>query len=355
MEDRTIEPFLREAWYMACWPDDLEAGILARTILNQPLVLFRDANGRAVALEDRCCHRAAPLSYGKLVDAGLQCGYHGLVFDGAGKCVEIPGQATIPPMAGVRSYAVVEQDRVVWIWMGDPANADASKIVRYPWHNDSAKWPYCKETMHIKCNSMLMIDNLMDLTHLAYVHTKTIGGNPNAHVNARMEVARTDTGVRFVRWLDDCVPPPTYVKGAGFKGRVDRWQEFEYIVPSCVVQWTGALDVGKGATSNRDQDGFHLRILHAITPVSDNSCIYFWSAANGYRQSEPEATRELYGEIKPTFVEDVGILEGQQARIDSDRSRGLVGIRADNAMSQARRALRAALSSEAATPAKAAE
>ena len=355
MEDTTIEPFVRNAWYVACWPDEIDNGVLARTIMNEALVLFRDGAGKAAALEDRCCHRAAPLSYGKVVENGLQCGYHGLVFDGAGKCVEIPGQANIPPMAEVRSYPVVEKNRIVWIWMGDPALADESKIVPYPWHDDTAKWPYCKEVMHIKCNYMLMIDNLMDLTHLAYVHTKTIGGNPNAHVNAKMDIERTEHGAKYIRWMDDTIPPPTYVKGAGFKGKVDRWQEFEYVVPSTVVQWSGALDVGKGARENREQDGFHLRILHAITPVTETTCIYFWSAANGYRQDDPRATVELYGEINPTFIEDVGIIEGQQARLNNNPDRSLLGIRADNALSQARRALRAELAKESGVTAQAAE
>ncbi len=347
MMEATIEPFVRNAWYVACWPDEIDEGILARTILGEPMVLFRDADRKARALEDRCCHRAAPLHYGKLVEGGLQCGYHGLVFDGAGKCVDIPGQEIVPSIAAVRAFPIVERNRIVWIWMGDPALADESKIVAYPWHDDDAKWPYCKDVMHIKCNYALMVDNLMDLTHLAYVHTKTIGGNPSAHVNAKMDIERTPGGTKYIRWLDNSTPPPTYVKACGFTGAVDRWQEFEYVAPAAVLQWTGALDVGKGAHDNRDQPGFHLRILHAITPVSETSCIYFWSAANGYRQDDPAATPQLYSEIKPTFVEDVGIIEGQQARLDSDPGRSLVRIRADNALSLARQALRAMLAAEA--------
>jgi phenylpropionate dioxygenase-like ring-hydroxylating dioxygenase large terminal subunit len=214
MDDTTIEPFVRNAWYVACWPDEIDGGILARTIMKEHMVLFRDANGKASALEDRCCHRAAPLSYGKMVETGIQCGYHGLVFDGQGKCVDIPGQQNIPPMAGVRAYPVVERNKIIWIWMGEPALADESKIVPYPWHDDVAKWPYCKEVMHINCNYMLMIDNLMDLTHLAYVHTKTIGGNPSAHVNAKMDIERTEHGAKYMRWMDETVPPPTRARAS---------------------------------------------------------------------------------------------------------------------------------------------
>ena len=329
--------------------------MLARTIMNEALLFFRDANGKVGCVEDRCCHRGAPLSHGKVVENGLQCGYHGLVFDVNGKCVEIPGQDNIPPMAKVKSHPVVERQEFIWVWMGDPALADESKIVDWHYHDDPKKYPHRKATMPIKINYMMMIDNLMDLTHLGYVHTKTIGGNPKAHVNAKMETERTEHGARYIRWMLDALPPPTYVKGAGFTGKIDRWQEFEYIVPGSVRQWSGALEVGRGAYENRDQDGFHLLLYHGITPETENTSFYFWSAANGYRQDDPTATDELYTEVYPTFVEDVVIMEGQQQRLDADPDRPLLAIKADNALTHARRAFQKALDEERASMPQAAE
>ena len=238
--------FIRNAWYIAAWADELGQKPLARRICDEPVVLFRDQAGRAAALVDRCCHRAAPLSKGELVPAGIQCGYHGLVFDGSGRCVAVPGQANISDSVRVRSYPLVEKNQFVWIWMGDAAAADASKIVDFPYHDDKAQWPNKHDCYPIRANYMLMVDNLMDLTHLGYLHAKTVGGNPAAHVNAEMQTTRTATGIKFTRWMRDSVPPPSYVKAAGFKGRVDRWQEFEWVAPSSVLQWTGAADVGTG-------------------------------------------------------------------------------------------------------------
>jgi phenylpropionate dioxygenase-like ring-hydroxylating dioxygenase large terminal subunit len=226
VSDKVNAPFLRNAWYQAAWQEELDSGILARTIMNEPLVFFRDANGKVGCVEDRCCHRGAPLSHGKVVENGLQCGYHGLVFNTEGKCVEIPGQDNIPPAAQVRSRPVVQRQEFIWVWMGDPALADESKIVDWKYHDDPKKYPHRKATMPIKINYIMMIDNLMDLTHLGYVHTKTIGGNPKAHVNANMETTRTENGAKYIRWMLDALPPPTYVKGAGFTGKIDRWQEF---------------------------------------------------------------------------------------------------------------------------------
>lgn len=332
--------FIRNAWYIAAWADEVGQAPLARTILNEAIVLYRDLTGKVGALEDRCCHRGTPLRFGEVVEGGLQCGYHGLVFDCSGSCVSIPGQANIPAKARVRSYPIIEKDEFLWIWMGDAEDADTAKIVDYPFHNDHGKWPHKHEVYHIKAGYKLMVDNLMDMTHLGYVHKKTIGGNPKIHVSAQMVVTPKESGLHYIRWMLDCDPPPTYKKAVSFKGRVDRWQEFEFIAPGSIVQWSGALDVGMEAQQSRDQDGgFSLRLFHGLTPETDTSCFYFWSAANGYRQNEPEATQQLFTEISTAFMEDKAIVEGQQAMLEATGEDRLVDIVSDTARIHMRRTL----------------
>jgi vanillate O-demethylase monooxygenase subunit len=210
---------IRNAWYIAAWSDEIGHAPFARRILGEPIVMFRDFSGAIAALEDRCCHRGTPLALGEVVPQGLQCGYHGLVFDRGGKCVLVPGGHTIPPDACVRNYPVAEKDALVWIWTGDPARADRSLIVDYPYHNDTKDWPHKHTTYPIKWNYMLLIDNLMDLSHLGFIHKETIGGmSPAPHVGARMRTVKTTTGVRFERWMIDSDPPPTYLKAERFSG-----------------------------------------------------------------------------------------------------------------------------------------
>jgi vanillate O-demethylase monooxygenase subunit len=345
--------FLRNAWYVAAWADEFKDKPIARRICDEPVVLFRDAAGRAVALEDRCCHRAAPLSRGDIVANGIQCGYHGLTFDGSGKCIAIPGQSRIPEDARVRAYPTVEKDLFVWIWMGEASRADASTIVDFPYHNDGAHWPNKHDNYPIKGNYMLMVDNLMDLTHLGYLHARTVGGNPAVHVDAEMKTARTPTGIRFTRWMRNSVPPPTYVKAAGFKGRVDRWQEFEWVAPSSILQWTGAADVGTGAYEGKREGGFQFRLFHGLTPETETSCFYFWSCMNGYRQDEPAATEQLYREIAPTFVEDKDMVEAQQARMTELGEKGLVDIASDANRMTMRRMIERLIAAENGVPAAA--
>jgi len=321
--------FLRNAWYVAAWADEVGRQPLARRICNEPVVMFRDRDGRAAALEDRCCHRAAPLHLGTIVEDGIQCGYHGLVIDGAGRCVRVPGQRLVPPEARVRAYPAVEKDGMIWLWMGDRERADETLILDYPYHTDPRAWPNKHDVYPIKGNYMLMVDNLMDLTHLGYLHAKTVGGNPAAHVEAEMKTARTPRGLKFTRWMRNSVPPPTYVKAAGFTGRVDRWQEFEYVAPGAVLQWTGAADANTGADEGKRDGGFQFRLFHGLTPETETSCFYFWSVANGYRQNEPAATEQLFAEIAPTFIEDKEMVEAQQARLTEFGEQGLVDIASD--------------------------
>jgi vanillate O-demethylase monooxygenase subunit len=190
-------------------------------------------------------------------------------------------------------------------------------------------------------SAMLMVDNLMDLTHLPYIHAATIGGyNPKEHVDAKMEVHPSDEGLTYTRWMLDHTPPPTYVKAcpqlAGTT--VDRWQEFAFVAPTSVLQFTGALPAGTGAYDQGKRDGgFALRIFHALTPATETSCYYFWSGSNGYRQDDPHATVQLFNELETAFKQDKAIVELQQARLTELGDEALINIVADGARVHMRR------------------
>jgi phenylpropionate dioxygenase-like ring-hydroxylating dioxygenase large terminal subunit len=321
--------FIRNAWYVAAWADEVSDTPLARRICNEPVVLYRDQQNCAAALLDMCCHRGAPLHIGKVVEQGLQCGYHGLLFDRSGKCVHVPGQDHIIERTRVRSFPVIEQDAMIGIWMGDPAKADPATIVPWPYHNDPVNWPHRHTMYPIKGAAMLMVDNLMDLTHLGYVHTSTIGGNPMAHVEAKMETERTPLGVKFTRWMLNSLPPPTYVKAVGFQGRIDRCQRFEFVAPGSVLQWTGATEAGGYRDGDTSDDELAFRLYHGLTPETDTTCFYFWSAANGFRQDDPTATEQFFEQASAAFLKDKTVVEAQQARLTELGEAALVDIASD--------------------------
>jgi vanillate O-demethylase monooxygenase subunit len=126
------ESFLWNCWYAAAWENEIEDGkALARTFLEKPIVIFRGESGGYTALDNRCCHRAAPLSSGRIEGDCIRCMYHGMKYDTTGKCVEIPGQDKISDVHRVHSYPIVEKGHLLWIWMGDPERADENDIPHY--------------------------------------------------------------------------------------------------------------------------------------------------------------------------------------------------------------------------------
>jgi phenylpropionate dioxygenase-like ring-hydroxylating dioxygenase large terminal subunit len=338
--------FAKNCWYVAAWADEIESRPFARTFLNEPVVLYRGESGRIAAVEDRCCHRALPLRHGQVVGDSLRCAYHGLEYDQSGQCTRIPGQEKIPAKARIRSYPVAEKDDLVWIWMGEADRAEIGSVPDYPWHHDHG-WRYKKNTYLIEANHLLIYDNLLDLTHLGYVHRKTIGGDAETHFSAATETKRTSNGVRVERWMLDCVPPPTYTAAYTFgKDRVDRWQEIEF-EPGLVRIYTGAKDAGTGAPQGMRDNSFGFRGLNAMTPETENTTHYFWSAAHNFRLDEPEVTDAIYQNIVVTFGEDKEIIESQFLNMQRTAGRPLVDIGFDIAPNQARRIWDAMIKTEA--------
>ncbi|HEY8579293.1 MAG TPA: Rieske 2Fe-2S domain-containing protein, partial [Beijerinckiaceae bacterium] len=156
--------FPLNAWYAAAWDYEVKRELLARTVCNKKIVFWRRSDGTAAALEDACWHRLLPLSLGRLQGDEVVCGYHGLVFDGHGRCTKMPSQETLNPSACVRSYPIVEKHRFVWVWPGDPALADPALVPDLHWNKDP-EWEGDGKLIQVKCDYRLVLDNLMDLTH----------------------------------------------------------------------------------------------------------------------------------------------------------------------------------------------
>jgi phenylpropionate dioxygenase-like ring-hydroxylating dioxygenase large terminal subunit len=142
--------FLRNSWYVAAWDREVSRTPLARMLLGEPVLLYRRQDGTPVALEDRCCHRHLPLSKGRLEGDDVRCGYHGLRFDASGRCVEIPGQASIPPQARVRAFPLIERYHWIWIWMGEPTAADPARVPNW-WWADHPQWAFSADRIRSTC------------------------------------------------------------------------------------------------------------------------------------------------------------------------------------------------------------
>ena len=329
--------FLKNSWYVAANDHEIGRKPLGRVLLGEPVVMFRKEDGTLVALEDRCVHRHLPLSMGKLVGDKLQCHYHGLQYDGAGKCVRIPGQDLIPPTAKVRTYPVVERYHWVWIWMGDPALADPAKIADYHWLDDE-NWGARSSYLHVKANWQLIVDNLLDLTHLAFVHETTIGNSALVD-NASVKVTRTTNGVQVTRWIIDSPAPPTFVKAGGFTAPVDRWQIIDFQPPAFLRLDVGATPTGTGAPEGKRVGGIEMRNLNAITPETESTSHYFWGQCHSWDVKNGKLSDMLLEQIRLAFHEDVAVFEAQQRNLEVIKNPPQLDINADSGVIQARRIL----------------
>ena len=325
--------FLRNSWYVAAWDREVSKVPLARSFLNEPVVLYRKEDGSAVALEDRCCHRQLPLSMGRIEGDRLRCGYHGLLFDSKGICVEIPGQAAIPPQARVRAYPLHEKFNWVWIWMGDPAKADPALIPNW-WWADHPEWAFTRpDRVRLECNYQLIADNVLDVTHLAYVHATSIGASSITEFPATVE--REERLVRLTRWIRDRLPPPLYQRAGGFAGNVDRWQIVEHVPPCFTVNFGGVQDSRKR---------IDLMALSAPTPETERSTHYFFGFVRNFGLGDAETERICAVDMVEVFNEDFPVLEAQQRNLRSGSLK--IDIAVDAAPLAARRMLQAMIEKE---------
>ena len=278
----------RNSWYVAAWDHEVQRlKLVRRILLGEPVVLYRKSDGAPVALEDRCCHRHAPLSHGRLRGDRLECGYHGLQFDPSGACVHIPAQDSIPASARVRSYPVVERYHWIWIWMGDPALADTA----------------------IPANEI--------------------------PVDYRIEPDR----ILVDRWVLDTPVPPYFRLLAKFAKdeRVDRWMNTVFTPPSFVRIDIGAARAGTGAREGDRSRGITTWNLNAITPETERSSHYFWAQAQNFSQGDPSITELDFQLVHTAFQEDLKMIKGQQQNIDLAPEAPRLNLASDRAGIQARR------------------
>jgi vanillate O-demethylase monooxygenase subunit len=232
---------------------------------------------------------------------------------------------------------VVERYHWVWIWMGDPVQADPATIPDYH-YLDSPDWGAKGTYIHVKANWQLIVDNLLDLTHLAFVHESTIG-NAAVAENAEVRVKRTPGGVLVTRWMIDKPAPPTYVKAGNFTTNVDRWQFIDFLPPAYLRLSVGATPTGTGAPEGKFEGGINMRNLNAITPETENTSHYFWAQAHDFDVKNEKLTDMIFEQVKTAFLEDKEVFEAQQRVIDHDASESQVDIHADAGGIQARRIL----------------
>lgn len=336
--------YLRNAWYVAAASGEISHMPLARLLLEEPVVLWRADNGAPVAFEDRCCHRHAPLSVGKVIGDRLQCGYHGLAFDPTGVCVDVPSQTRVPPDARVRSYPLVERYDWVWIWMGDPALADDALIPDTYWH-DSPDWCAVSDRFHVACHYQSLIDIQLDNTHSRFVHPDTLGNDGSLRHDPK--TTRDGDTLRNHRRMPDSDPPPIFAKAAKIDGNADVWVEWQYTPRAGIITFdAGVAELGSGVFEGDRGKAVTIFNTHGITPETDRTCHHFWVSARDFALDDPGIHKTMAG-IREVFLEDVAMVEAQQRIRDYAPDAPQIDIGADVPTIQARKLVDRLISAQA--------
>ena len=315
--------YLRNAWYVAAWSDDLAEGqVLGRTILKEPVALYRTANGSVAAIQDRCSHRFAPLSMGKVVGGDrIQCAYHGLEYNGSGHCVLNPhGNKHISSRAHIRGFPVTEKHKAIWIWMGDQP-ADPSKVPDFSVMDNVPELHTTKrDRITIKANYELIIDNLLDLSHTSFLHDGILGNADT--VESDITVEQDGNDVIVGRLARDAAPPGmNKLMWPQAPARVDKYTSIRWMAPSTLRLLTGICAPGASAESGT---GYHA--VHLLTPETDRTTHYFFTAIRyNVQTTDDQLNRDIQDKIAKmrrfAFEEqDAPVIEAQQRAIDDSHS-----------------------------------
>ncbi len=303
--------FLRNAWYCAGWAADLGAEPITRTYLNEPVLLYRLRDGRAVAIGERCPHRFAPLHKGKLRDDCIECPYHGLRFDASGACVHNPhGDGAIPKAARVKAYPLVEQYGALWIWMGDPSLAGESTLIDAHEIEKREGWDVVRGQLNVQGNYELLADNLLDLSHVPFLHPfLSFDGPPPPGFSFHSELKQDGNTVYAINLLTNTPVSPLYKLLWDNPPEVGEMRAHMRWDAPCTLM----LDTGMNTVGGSREDGPSLPTAHFLTPETETSTHYFWAQARDRKVGDEAMSALLAKGVNDAFQnEDEPMIEDCQ-------------------------------------------
>lgn len=333
----------RNMWWCAAHVDEVTKKPMGRWLLEKPVVMYRLVDGTPVALDNRCPHRWAPLSDGRVIDDQLVCPYHGMEFGADGICTKVPTQDTVPAAARVQSYPVRQAGRFLWIWMGDPDRIDHDPVdMDYQTDPD---WSTITAYMEVDANWVLIRENVMDLTHIAFLHSGTFkqsDWDKPPHVGMEGET------VFYEQDFDPAPLSPLFCAGFGFEdGKVVKREQRGWM-PSLAVSFSDwkvhDLDAAEG-----ERVDYVVRGAHIVTPGKRGETHYFFAAAFDVPAVADEVLERTRANILQAFHEDKDLLE-KICELVSNDPRGLdfpeINLGADGAAVRVRQVLKRKLDAE---------
>lgn len=306
--------FLANSWYIAAWAHEVTPGQpRAFRLLNQSVVLFRDAAGDIHALEDRCPHRGVPLSMGSIKEDAMQCVYHGLRFNGQGVCIHNPHIPGSPERLRTRSYPVLERHGAIWIWPGTPEAADQTLIPDYSvFDPERTDYRVVHGYMHVQSHVQLIIDNLLDLSHAEYLHANTVGTIGSSQT-VKNSLSATDRSVTVHRKVFNLPPSAVFKPVWHATERIDQMSDMTWHAASNLF-----LNLGIMPPGGELDEGFHFPSAHLLVPESDRSTHYFYAIARNFSLEDDSLDQAIRATFQRAFgEEDRPVIEALQTAMDN--------------------------------------
>jgi len=250
---------IRNQWYVVLESNEVGTQPVGVTRLGEKMVFWRDQAGNVRAAVDRCPHRGAALSAGKIQDGHLQCPFHGFEFDASGKCVLVPAngrKGVIPNALLLKPYPTYEAHGLIWVWWGNPAPAELPPPEFFD--NLDATFYYGSAHDPWDAHYSRVIENQLDVVHLPFIHGSTIGRGNRTLVDGPVVEWKGDRMLYTYVYnrLDDGMPPR---RASQLSPKPSGSQRLEFIFPNL---WQNFISE-------------KVRILAAFVPVDEEHTLLY--------------------------------------------------------------------------------
>jgi phenylpropionate dioxygenase-like ring-hydroxylating dioxygenase large terminal subunit len=285
-------------WHMAAWTEEIGASLLSRRLGGIRILLYRTRDGQITAMDDRCPHRFAPLSLGQRVGDNVHCGYHGLGFNANGECIHNPFSDRIPRDSKVRTYPVVERDNVAWIWLSDPSLASSTDMPDFSFMSQTPANFQMRGYTLMSANFEYGTDNLMDLSHIEFVHRGSFAGQ-GVIFAGKHNVRQEHETLHSDWWMPDVAPPGHTMGQYPPDAKTDHWLDMRWNAPASMYLQIGATLVGEPR-----EKGIIVHQAHILTPETEGTTHYFWCTSTALPLDDPHIAASVKALFDQAFNDE---------------------------------------------------
>ena len=323
-----------DCWYALAPSSGVARGLTPVRAAGVPVVLYRTQAGRVIALEDRCAHRAYPLSAGALVGDDVRCGLCGFVYAFDGQCVSVPTQPRVPLGASVAAYPVQERDGLVWVWLGESGRARLHRVPERPWLGEDG-WSTVGGEGEVAAGFLLLHENFADVTQVPFLMPEIA---PSAlAITPPLDVVVSETAVSLRREFAPAPLPEWQSELTGIVGDQPTVQEGFFLSPAV---WVDYWDVQSETAAAR------LRFTHLVTPVDVGRSRLHWRVSRDFAVGDANASALLQSMFAAYYARVISAMETAQGVLDLDGPGPEVNVAADVAALKVREIVLAMLAEE---------